>query len=402
MTTSGDFAEEVNAKQIADREILDQDRTEAEEIDRLASIGGGPAVGNFTLGPRREADGVSVQPMVTQDLDGREERYVRTGMTDKLTAAQARTYALLLLDAADVLDTAVPMDALSEAWKPIPGYEGLYEVSDEGRVRSLRSGKLMKGTSQYGYRKVVLCANARQDQWQVHRLVMLAFVGPGPEGSIVRHLNDVKDDNRLANLSYGTSSDNAYDRVRNGNHFAANKTHCKRGHEFTPENTLAHPNHRNGNRTCKTCQRAFQRAHTKTKQEKSRSHIQRPNTTEERWLPVVGFEGRYSVSDQGRVRSESRKVRFVTTQGTEKFRLTKERILKQGFSSGYPKVALGDGNISPRVHDLVAQAFIGPKPEGQYVRHLNDDPCDNWLDNLAYGTAIDNAQDRIRNENAEA
>jgi hypothetical protein len=52
------------------------------------------------------------------------------------------------------------------------------------------------------------------------------------------------------------------------------------------------------------------------------------------------------------------------------------------------------------VHRLVLTAFVGPQQKTQVVRHLNDDPLDNWLDNLAYGTHEENKQDQIRNNGA--
>jgi hypothetical protein len=64
------------------------------------------------------------------------------------------------------------------------------------------------------------------------------------------HLNDVATDNRLDNLRWDTRSANKRDTVRNGLHSQARKTHCKRGHEFTAENTYIRPD---GARTCRRC-----------------------------------------------------------------------------------------------------------------------------------------------------
>ena len=301
-----------------------------------------------------------------------------------------------------------------EQWRAIPGYEGIYEVSDQGSVRSLDritphgrrlTGKLMKTSiGNHGYPMANLCRRGKYQMFTVHRLVMLVFVGERPNGLAVMHLNGIRTDNRLSNLRYGTYSENNRDIVKHGRHPNASKTHCKRGHEFTPENTLPHPGGKKA-RLCRTCQRQHQKAHSDKKLSRSRQSEPRPNTPDEKWLPVVGFEGKYSVSDQGRVRSESRYVRCLSgspKNPVESRRLLRQRILKVTMSSGYPKVALGKSakgeDRGRRVHTLVAEAFIGPRPDGHYVRHLNDDPCDNWLENLAYGTPEQNQQDRYRNQ----
>ena len=87
---------------------------------------------------------------------------------------------------------------------------------------------------------------------------MLAFRGETPEGLEIRHLNDDKDDNRLENLAFGTSSDNMHDRVRNGIHHNSIKTHCKRGHPFDEENTFI--NH-SGSRECRACRATYMRGY---------------------------------------------------------------------------------------------------------------------------------------------
>ncbi len=103
-----------------------------------------------------------------------------------------------------------------ERWQLISGYED-YFVSSSGRVWSLLTGKLLKaGTTKHGYAVV----NLKGDPKQVHTLVMGAFVGARPPGNVIRHLNDRKADNRLANLSYGTQRENMADakvnKVRSG------------------------------------------------------------------------------------------------------------------------------------------------------------------------------------------
>jgi hypothetical protein len=96
-----------------------------------------------------------------------------------------------------------------ERWLPVPGYEGFYEVSDLGRVRSLARqgtyGRTLKPIpDSHGYLRVVLSCDKRRRGRYVHQLVLLAFIGPCPTGHEVRHGPAGKLDNRLSNLSYGT------------------------------------------------------------------------------------------------------------------------------------------------------------------------------------------------------
>lgn len=113
---------------------------------------------------------------------------------------------------------------------------------------------------------------------------------------------------------------------------------------------------------------------------------------QEEWRDIPGHEGSYQVSDLGRVRSLSRRVRMVA-RGTEATRIVPGRILRPGrMASGHVSVAVGNGN-SRLVHALVLEAFVGVKPDGAECRHLNGEPSDNRLSNLAWGTRSDNLRD---------
>ena len=122
----------------------------------------------------------------------------------------------------------------------------------------------------------------------------------------------------------------------------------------------------------------------------------------ERWLPVVGFEGLYEVSDLGRVRSLDRIVaRGGRGDYSGNTRLAKGRVLKPVINrkrGGYRYVnLLADGaQTLRRVCVLVLAAFVGPRPAGQETRHRNGNAQDDRLDNLLYGTPKENAEDRKR------
>ncbi len=100
------------------------------------------------------------------------------------------------------------MDSLGH-WKPEPGYPR-YEVSDLGGVRNVRTGRvLLAGINpSHGYAIATLWENGSHRQFRVHRLVLMAFVGPAPEGCAGAHLNGVCTDNRLDNLTWATSKEN--------------------------------------------------------------------------------------------------------------------------------------------------------------------------------------------------
>lgn len=107
----------------------------------------------------------------------------------------------------------------------------------------------------------------------------------------------------------------------------------------------------------------------------------------ETWKSIPGYEGRYEVSDEGRVRSLDRYVPCFTPPRT---RFVKGQVLRPGrTTSGHLTVALGKGN-SVWVHSLVARAFLGPRPDGMEVLHGDHNPANNVLCNLHYGTRSEN------------
>lgn len=100
---------------------------------------------------------------------------------------------------------------MEEKWKEVPDYEGLYEISDMGRVRSIRDRvKYLRNTKQpNGYEIIGLFRDRKQKQFMVHRLVWEAFNGTIPDGMQIDHINTVRDDNRLVNLRVVTPKENS-------------------------------------------------------------------------------------------------------------------------------------------------------------------------------------------------
>lgn len=148
-----------------------------------------------------------------------------------------------------------------EIWKDVVGYEGLYQVSDLGRIKSLirkftndqvlaiislnsknlspsemarqtdigRTSvrRILKNPQKYlnqeiilqpvkeshGYLRVALYKNNKRKEFKVHKLVLETFIGPCPEGMECRHLNGIRTDNRLCNLKWGTGKENCQDAI---------------------------------------------------------------------------------------------------------------------------------------------------------------------------------------------
>jgi len=163
---------------------------------------------------------------------------------------------------------------MTEIWLPVVGYEGLYEVSSEGRVRSLGKvltdslgrtrrikPRILKRSYSHGYPSIGLHGPQRSCTRTVHILVMEAFIGPRPPGlNEIRHYPDPDKNNaRLENLSYGTHSQNAFDRVEHGTHPMANKTRCKHGHPLTGDNVYFRAEGRQ--RHCRACAAIRSRKH---------------------------------------------------------------------------------------------------------------------------------------------
>lgn len=116
----------------------------------------------------------------------------------------------------------------------------------------------------------------------------------------------------------------------------------------------------------------------------------------EEWKPIVGYEGYYEVSNHGNVRGCERWVDGCRGGG---LRLRKQRPLRHNLSDqGYLIVRLSKHRIGKTyaVHRLVAAAFLGPRPEGQEIRHLDGSRINARLDNLAYGTRTENVADSKR------
>lgn len=113
-----------------------------------------------------------------------------------------------------------------EIWKDVPNYEGIYQVSSLGRIKSLKYNKerfLKKGVDGRGYENVKLCSRGVGKTYNVHRLVAICFLNHKPNGMalVVNHKNFNRVDNRVENLEIVTARENT------------NKKHLKSTSKYT-------------------------------------------------------------------------------------------------------------------------------------------------------------------------
>ena len=158
---------------------------------------------------------------------------------------------------------------VDERWVPAIGYEGYYEISNYGTVRSLdrvvpvrnhprQSQKVLLGEIKtpgrdgHGYPKIELSKNGITKSYCIHVLVAHHFIDGYKPGLEVRHRDGNKDNCYFKNLKWGTSKENRQDVIKHGNDHNLNKVICPLGH------ALKSPNLRpssNGHRRCLTCKR---------------------------------------------------------------------------------------------------------------------------------------------------
>ena len=112
---------------------------------------------------------------------------------------------------------------MEEIWKDINGYEGLYQISNLGRVKSLqkkvwtvrnnsysiRKEKILKLVNRHGYYAVELFNNGIGKMKQVHRLIAIEFIPNVNNKKEINHINGIRNDNRIENLEWCTRSENA-------------------------------------------------------------------------------------------------------------------------------------------------------------------------------------------------
>lgn len=111
----------------------------------------------------------------------------------------------------------------AETWKPVPNFEGVYEISDQCRLRRIATfgGRPTETYSaphrkKSGYVDFWLWRDGKPTRKIAHRLMWEAFISPIPKGLVMNHKNGIRDDNRLENLEVVTQSENVRDGFKRG------------------------------------------------------------------------------------------------------------------------------------------------------------------------------------------
>lgn len=234
---------------------------------------------------------------------------------------------------------------MKEEWKWIPGFEGKYQASTLGRIKSFKQSKeglIMTGTSSRDGR---IRVNLEGKKYLVHRLILLTF---NPEGKlntdeIVLHIDGNPTNNCINNLKWGTYKENAQDVL------------------------------------------AIQRnKQTQQLSKEKRILEQQRIISDERWKDIPGYNGDYQISDYGRVRS---------------FKKTNPKIMsliKQTSNDYYTiGLCLNGKKKHYSVDRLVAEAFLF-KPDGcTEVNHIDENTLNNYYKNLEWCTHAQNTQHSI-------
>lgn len=163
-------------------------------------------------------------------------------------------------------------DVTPERWLPVVGYEGLYDISDLGRVRSLRhrwgprpTPRLLKLQAHPSGHLIVHLYRepGKSKTLKVHHLVLAAFIGPCPPGMEGCHNDGNPANNESQNLRWDTRAANIQDAIRHGTHWQIAKTHCGTcGTPYDEENTILRPG---GGRDCRACSRLNSRRQGRAK-----------------------------------------------------------------------------------------------------------------------------------------
>jgi len=332
---------------------------------------------------------------------------------------------------------------MNENWKPAPGYEHAYQVSDQGNVRCIgaviqrRNRKPLTLTT-----KVLQLSSARKYSMVnlydatgvnhpviVHRLVAKAFLQQPAGKTQVNHINGNPKDNRAVNLEWVTPEQNIAHAHRLGlfkhdltvgnvrtvtlftidGQLVANNLTCTAtanklsARQPQVSSTCAENVKRFSNNQRPCTVNGYVPIFTSANEQKIgtwvRGHYRQPCCTTcapwtpsdvEQWRPVQGWETTYEVSDHGRVRSLPREKTNI--QGHRYVRHA--RILSQSSAKGYKYVTLStdERRVTVPVHRLVATAFLPNENGLPDVDHLNGQKHDNHVTNLEWVTHQDNCQ----------
>lgn len=317
---------------------------------------------------------------------------------------------------------------MTEEWKPIAGYEGYYDVSNTGKVKSLlrKADKLnssknrtvperiLKPNIQHGQYCVSMIKDGKHKLYRICRLVIYAFGDeqPSPE-HVIMHIDGDNSNNNIDNLRWATMKEVTQQAIELGKKKPVTQEKRKRLSEQIKQKWESEEYRKNQVEQTKQLwadpeykarvSKAISDGWKRRREEKERLkalepipapyHV--PDLPGEEWRDCKGFEGHYAVSNYGRVKSLDR-ILPHKNYGTWHIR---EKLLKPGWTGPgelkYQSVALhiGKGKMeNHKVHRLVAEAFI-PKVEGKdFINHIDGDKNNNAASNLEWCTCKENSE----------
>jgi len=289
-----------------------------------------------------------------------------------------------------------------EIWKDIEGYEGLYQVSNLGQVRSMprnidhgkyvafQEGRILSQiVSPCGYCQVNLSKDGIARPILVHRLVAIAFIDGYKDGLEVNHIDENKLNNRVGNLEWVTSKDNCNYGTRN-ERVKSKVSRAVEQRDMDGKLLKVYPSVKEAKRAtgindsnicacCKGKKKSADGFKWNYVQEKEKKNVSvtkqkavRDDIDGEIWRDVEGFDGRYQVSNMGR----------VWIVNTCQFRKTRRAYGKSVIVTLYK----GSVPYNVTLAKLVAKHFIPKYQDGNIVLHLNNNSDDCRACNLELST----------------